>query len=84
MKKTLEFDGFKGFEKWVEYGEHSSIPNYYYDSVLGSTDHNKIVYKKTFHSCDALEMFWFACLFNKNFKSKVIGKSLLYWKKEEK
>ena len=57
----------KDYKDWKEYGEHSSIPNEYYDSVLGSTDHN-----------------WFGELFNKNFKSKVIGKSLLYWKKEDK
>jgi hypothetical protein len=74
----------KGFKDWKEYGEHSSIPNKYYDSVLGSFDHNEIVYKKTFDSFDKLEAFWFCNLFNRNFKSKVIGKSLLYWKKEEK
>jgi len=74
----------KGFEDWKEYGEHSSIPNKYYDSVLGSFDHNVIVYKKEFDSYEKLEAFWFCNLFNKNFKSKVIGKSLLYWKKEEK
>ena len=26
---------------------------------------------------------WFCNLFNRNFKSKVIGKSLLYWKKDK-
>ncbi len=72
----------KGFEDWKDYMENSSIPNKYYDSVLGSTDHNVIVYKKKFDSFDKLEAFWFCNLFNKNFKSKVIGKSLLYWKKE--
>ena len=74
----------KGFDDWVEYGKHAEFPNKYYDSVLGSTDHNVIVYKKKFDSFDKLEAFWFANLFNRNFKSKVIGCRLLYWKKEEK
>ena len=74
----------KGFENWEELGKCSKIPNDYYDSVYGSTDHDKNVYKKKFDSFDKLEAFWFANLFNRNFKSKVIGKSLLYWKKEEK
>ena len=70
--------------EWAEYGKNNTIPNEYYDSVLGSFDHNVIVYKKTFDSFEKLEVFWFSELFNKNFKSKVIGKSLLYWKKEDK
>jgi len=74
----------KGFDNWVEYGKHAKFPNEYFDSVLGSTNHNVIVYKKKFDSFDKLEAFWFCNLFNRNFKSKVIGKSLLYWKKEEK
>lgn len=69
---------------WSEYGKHNNIPNEYYDSVLGSTDHDVIVYKKKFDSFEKLEVFWFSELFNKNFKSKVIGKSIFYWKKEEK
>ena len=73
----------KDFKNWEEYGKHSKIPNDYYDSVLGSTDHNFIVYKKTFDSFEDLEVFWFANLFNRKFKSKVIGKSVFYWKEEE-